>query len=236
MVYTGYKQTRSLETEYIAKQIQLQKRIDFTNAVSLDSIRYVAGVDLAYWKKDDEEHAVCCIVVIDYLTKEIVERKYVSEKIDVPYIPGCLAFREVPLFLKTYEKLETNVDVLFFDGNGYLHPRHMGLATHAGIETSKPTIGVAKSYYKIDNVDFVMPETEANSYTDIVIAGEVYGRVLRTRTGVKPVFISVGNKIDLDTAMHLTISLAESDSHIPIPTRQADIMTHEVRKIEEGSV
>ncbi len=103
--------------------------------------------------KRDKEHAVCCIVVIDYLTKEIVERKYVSEKIDVPYILGCLAFKEVPLFLKTYEKLETNVDVLFFDGNGYLHPRHMGLATHAGIETSKPTIGVAKSYYKIVEYD-----------------------------------------------------------------------------------
>ena len=236
MICTNSEQARSLETEYISRQIQLQKQIDFTNTVDLASVRNVAGVDLAYWKKDDGEHAVCCIVVVDYLTKEIVERKHFSEKVDVPYIPGCLAFREVPLFLKTYEKLETDVDILFFDGNGYLHPRHMGLATHAGIETNKPTIGVAKSYYKIGNVDFVMPDTEKNSYTDIVISGEVYGRALRTQTGVKPVFLSIGNKIDLKTAMQLTISLVTSDGHIPIPTRFADIMTHEIRKMEEGSV
>jgi deoxyribonuclease V len=170
------------------------------------------------------------------LTKEIVEKKYVSEKIKVPYIPGCLAFREIPLFLKAYEKVETDVDVLFFDGNGYLHPRHMGLATHAGIVIGKPTIGIAKSYFKINDVDFTMPDLEENSFTDIIISGEVYGRVLRTHEAVKPIFVSIGNKIDLDTATQMASALVTKDSHIPIPTRLADIMTHEVRKAEKDAV
>ena len=71
----------------------------------------------------------------------------------VPYILGCLAFREVPFFLKVYETVDTDVDVWFFDGNGYLHPRHMGLATHAGIIINKPTVGIAKSYLKINNIE-----------------------------------------------------------------------------------
>lgn len=230
------EQNRNLETEYIEKQLKLQKQIDFANAVHPESVKTVAGVDLAYWKEDDGEHAVCCIVVIDFLTKEIVEKKYVSEKIKVPYIPGCLAFREIPLFLKAYEKVETDVDVLFFDGNGYLHPRHMGLATHAGIVIGKPTIGIAKSYFKINDVDFTMPDLEENSFTDIIISGEVYGRVLRTHEAVKPIFVSIGNKIDLDTATQMASALVTKDSHIPIPTRLADIMTHEVRKAEKNSV
>ena len=229
------EQIRILETDFIEKQLELQKKIDYTNAVNPDCVRTVAGVDLAYWKVDDEEHAVCCIVVIDYKSKEIVEKQYVSEKVDVPYIPGCLAFREIPLFLKAYAKVKTDVDVLFFDGNGYLHPRHMGLATHAGIEINKPTIGVAKSYFKIDEVDFTMPSPEQNSYTDIVIAGEVYGRAVRTHERVKPIFLSIGNRIDIDTAMKMAVSLVTKDSHIPIPTRLADIMTHEIRKMEEDA-
>jgi deoxyribonuclease V len=230
------EQNRNLETEYIEKQLDLQKQIDLANAVHPESVKTVAGVDLAYWKEDDGEHAVCCIVVIVFLTKEIIEKKYVSEKIKVPYIPGCLAFREIPLFLNAYEKVETDVDVLFFDGNGYLHPRHMGLATHAGIVIGKPTIGIAKSYFKIGDVDFTMPELEQNSFTDIIISGEVYGRVLRTHKAVKPIFVSIGNKIDLDTATQMASALVTKDSHIPIPTRLADIMTHEVRKAEKNSV
>ena len=80
-----------------------------------------------------------------------------------------------------------------------------------------------------------MPSSEQNSYTDIVIAGDVYGRVLRTHEGVKPIFLSIGNKIDIDTAMHMAVSLVTKDSHIPTPTRLADIMTHEIRKKEKST-
>ena len=106
----------------------------------------------------------------------------------------------------------------------------MGLATHAGIIINKPTVGVAKSYLKIGNTEFCMPDIKQFAYTDIKIDNEIYGRVLRTHSGVKPIFLSIGNKIDLDTAMQITNTLVTKDSHIPLPTRLADIMTHEIRK------
>ncbi|OOM48085.1 endonuclease V [Clostridium beijerinckii] len=195
------------------------------------NIRYIAGIDLAYWNKEDIEYAVCCAVVVDYKTKEIIEKAEYSGKIVFPYIPGCLAFRELPLVLEAVKKLQVNPDLYVFDGNGYLHPRHMGIATHAGIYLNKPTIGVAKSYYKIDNTDFEMPENIEGSYTDITINGEIYGRVLRTHKDIKPIFISIGNHIDLETSTKVIKSLVTKESHIPIPTRLADIETHKMREL-----
>ena len=219
-----------LEEFYIEEQRKLATKIDLKNYVDLSCLNYVAGVDLAYWKEDDTEYAVCCIVVIDYHTKEIVEKKYCSGKIEVPYIPGCLAFREIDLVLETVRLLEHSVELYVFDGNGYLHPRHMGLATHAGILLGVPTIGVAKSYYKVENVDYIEPENQVFAYEDIVIGDEVYGRVLRTYENVRPIFLSVGNRIDLETAMEVTKAFVTKESHIPMPTRCADLMTHEMRK------
>ena len=218
------------EQDYIKEQIKLEERIVRTNTVNLGQVKTVAGVDLAYWKDNGREYAVCCIVVIDYYTFEILEKAYCKDFISVPYIPGCLAFREIPLFMDTYRQVKITPDVVFFDGNGYLHPRHMGLATHAGILIRKPTVGIAKSYYKIADVDFDMPQNKKGAFTDIEINGEIYGRVLRTHTNVKPVFLSIGNAIDLDTAMEMTNHLTAKEGHIPLPTRLADIMTHEKRK------
>lgn len=224
------KTNKLLEKKFIDEQVKLQNDIDLKNVLHLYQVSIIAGVDLAYWSVDDNEFAACCIVVLDYKTREVIEKKYAVEKVEVPYIPGRLAFREIPVFMKAYEQLDNDIDVFFFDGNGYLHPRHMGLATHAGILINRPSIGVAKSYFKIDGVDFTMPANEQYSYTDIVIGNEVYGRVLRTHKDVKPIFLSIGNKIDLDTATQITNSLITNEGHIPLPTRLADIMTHEIRK------
>lgn len=218
------------EQEYIKEQIGLEKRITRKNTVVPGQVGTVAGVDLAYWKEEGKEYAVCCIVVIDYRTFEILEKVYHKDIIRVPYIPGCLAFREIPLFMETYRKIKITPDVVFFDGNGYLHPRHMGLATHAGILLGKATVGIAKSYYKIADVDFDMPRNKEGAFTDIEVNGEVCGRALRTHTDVKPVFLSVGNAIDLDTATEMATRLTTKEGHIPLPTRLADIMTHEKRR------
>lgn len=220
------------EKLYIKQQNKLISKLDLNNRVSLNNIRYIAGVDLAYWEENNVEYAVCCIVVTDYQSKDkkVVEKKHYKEKISVPYIPGCLAFREIPLVLKTVEQLEQRIDLFIFDGNGYLHPRHMGLATHAGILLNKPSIGIAKTYFKVNDVDYVEPDNTAFSYTDIIINNEVYGRALRTHSNVKPVFLSVGNQIDINTATEIAKTLVTKESHIPIPTRLADIMTHEKRK------
>ncbi len=231
-----------MENQFIEEQNRMLSKIQLENRVDIGQLQYIAGVDLAYWKETKEEshqnglsseeveYAVCCIVVLDYHTKEMVEKKYCKGQIVVPYIPGCLAFREIELVLETVKLLEHTIDLYVFDGNGYLHPRHMGLATHAGIMLDRPSIGVAKSYFKIENIVYTEPDNEAFSYSDLMIGDKVYGRVLRTHKNVKPIFLSIGHQIDLNTATEIVKNLVEKDSHIPIPTRYADLMTHEMRR------
>lgn len=219
------------KAEYVRQQLCLKEQIDTVHTIKAEEIRQVAGVDLAYWKEEDgEEYAVCCIVVLDYASREVVEKRYCMDRVAVPYIPGCLAFRELPLFFQAKELLENDPDLYVFDGNGYLHPRNMGIATHAGILLDKPSIGIAKTYYKIADTDFIMPENRAFAYENIVLDGEVSGRAVRTQKDVKPIFLSIGNKIQLDTAMEIVRHLTTKESHIPLPTRLADWMTHEVRR------
>lgn len=216
------------------KQIELQSKINFDNKIDIRNLHIIAGVDLAYWKKDDKEYACCCIMVLDFNDLSVIEKKYSVGGIDVPYISGCLAFREYELVEKTVGLLVNNVDLFVFDGNGYLHPRHMGLATYAGIMLQKPTIGVAKSFYRFVEFDYSDLLDEKFAYKDIVINDEVYGRVLRTHKGVKPIFLSIGNMISLDVATKVMERMVSDVSHIPLPTRYADIMTHEIRKMYTG--
>lgn len=215
-----------------ALQNKLKDEIEL-GGCRMECVKYVAGVDLAYWKRGADEYAVCCTVVLDRETGQVADSKYACGRVEVPYIPGCLAFRELPLVMETVEKLDISPDLYVFDGNGYLHPRHMGIATHASFYLKKPTVGVAKSYYKIGDTDYEMPENVKGAYTDIAIDGEVYGRVLRTAEDVKPVFVSAGNFIDLDTAMQLMLEFTNKESHIPVPTRLADLETHKMRRYLE---
>lgn len=218
------------EEQYTEIQNELQKKISLEDSLDFSELKTVAGVDLAYWNRDKEEYAVCCIIVIDYHSHEVIEKKHCSGKIDVPYSPGFLAFRELPLVLKTSELLEISPELFIFDGNGYLHPRHMGIATHASFYLNKPTFGIAKTYFRVDKkADYVEPDNESGSYTDIVTDREIYGRALRTHTGIKPVFVSAGNGISLDTACDIAMKLTDKESHIPIPTRLADLETHIMR-------
>ena len=217
-------------------QNELKEKICLSDSLELSGLKTTAGVDLAYWKQGDDEYAVCCIVIIDMNTHEVLEKKHYSGKIEVPYIPGFLAFRELPLVLKTVELLEIQPDIYIFDGNGYLHPRHMGIATLASFHRNKPTIGIAKTYFRVDKkTDYIDPENTPGSFTDIVIDGEVYGRVLRTHKDVKPVFVSAGNNISIDTACKIAMDLTDKESHIPIPTRLADLDTHIEREKLKGN-
>lgn len=218
--------------KFLEIQNSFKNKINLSDNFNISDIKSVAGVDLAYWKNESqEEYAVCCIVVIDYITHKVIEKKQYSGKIEVPYMPGFLAFRELPLILKTAEKLECKPDIYMFDGNGYLHPRHMGIATHASFYLNAPSIGVAKTYFRVNDTDYTEPDSGAGSFTDIVINNEVYGRVLRTHDNVKPVFVSAGNNISLDTATKLALNLTDKESHIPVPTRLADLETHEARRL-----
>lgn len=216
--------------EFIEIQDKLFKKVSLENCFNKEEIERIAGVDLAYWDEKGVHYGACCIVVIDFDTQEVIEKVYSYGEVTVPYLSGFLAFRELPLVITAAEKLMSDPDLYMFDGNGYLHNRHMGIATHASFFLNKPTIGVAKSYLKIEHTDFIMPENEAGAYTNIVINGEVYGRAVRTTKDVKPIFVSCGNWIDLHTSTELVMACINKESRLPIPVRLADLETHKVRK------
>lgn len=204
-------------------QAYFSKKVKLKTSVKDQNITFCAGVDVAYWEEKGVEWGVCSIIVIDYETRTIAEKAGSKGKINVPYIPGYLAFRELPLVIEAAKKLKVTPDLFVFDGNGILHPRRMGIATHASFFLNKPTIGIAKSYFKMDGVNFKMPENRAGSFEDIIIDNEILGRVLRTHANVKPIFISCGNYIDLSTVTEITLTLINQESRIPIPVRLADL-------------
>ncbi|WP_099191784.1 endonuclease V [Tepidibacter mesophilus] len=218
------------EQDFVKIQNDLKRQIELKNRIEENKINICAGVDLAYWEKDGETYGACSIIVLNYKNKEIIEKVSSHGKIKVPYVAGFLAFREIPLIIEAVEKLNLEPDVFLFDGNGYLHYNHMGIATHSSLFLNKPTIGIAKSYLKINGVDYIMPENEKGSYKDILINEEVYGRVVRTRKDVKPIFISCGNYIDLETCNKIVMELVNKDSRLPIPVRLADLETHVLRE------
>ncbi|AQQ52362.1 endonuclease V [Planococcus lenghuensis] len=211
-------------------QEQLADQLDITRPLPLEGVRSCAGVDLAYWKEGETERGVCSIVVIDNRTHEIMEQTMSIGTIQTPYIPGYLAFRELPLIAEAAEQLTVTPDVFLFDGNGTLHPRRMGIASHAAFFLNRPTVGVAKSYFKIGGIDFKMPGNEKGDFTDIRINGEVTGRALRTAEKVKPVFVSPGNRIDLESATQLVLSLVNKDSRLPVPIRLADLESRRLKR------
>lgn len=207
----------------IKKAIEIQeglrKRIILKQI--LKPIEKLAAVDVAFF--DDEAKAVVCIFNIVDL--RLIETKAARGKIGFPYVPGLLTFREGPLILKAFKKIKTRPDIVLLDGQGVCHPRHMGIATHLGILLDLPSIGCAKSsLYGI----YKMPANERGSYSFIrdKDTDEILGIALRTRTGVKPVFISCGYKIDLDKAKGLILELTPK-FRIPEPLRWAHRLAKE---------
>lgn len=209
------------------------KQLEYAENVVIEPLkkkpRYIGGVDVAYWQYEDQEFGVCSAVVYDSIEKKIVEKISRLSTITFPYISGYLGFRECDLELGTINNLKHKVDLLVVDGNGMLHPRKAGEAVQLGVELDIPVIGVAKSFLKLDK-EYDMPKNTKGSYTDLTLDKEVVGRAVRTMNDTKPVFVSVGNRITLDEATELVLELCDDKSHIPIPTRIADIETHLLRK------
>lgn len=224
------------EADCIAVQRQLAALLSDRSPLTARTVRTAAGVDLAYWREGEEERAVCCIVVLDCETGQVLEKRHAAGTVSFPYLPGCLAFRELPLVVEAAAQLSAPPDIYLFDGNGILHPRKMGLAAHASFYLDAPTAGIAKHYFRVEGASFTEPGQEAGSWSDIVRDGSVLGRALRTRRGVKPVYVSVGNRVDLDTVTALALRLTDGESRIPRPTRLADLETHAQRRILQGGV
>lgn len=176
---------------------------------------YIAGADISV--KRGEKNARAAVVVLNYPGLEPVETRVIEREIGFPYIPGYLSFREAPLVLEACRELDITPDLFLVDGQGIAHPRRMGLAAHLGLFLDIPTIGCAKSRLC---GEYKEPALEAGSFTELTDKGETIGAALRTRRGVKPVFVSIGNRIDLKTAMEWIIRCCRG-YRLPEPLRLA---------------
>ncbi|PPK67980.1 endonuclease V [Actinokineospora auranticolor] len=179
--------------------------------------RTAAGLDVHY---GDQLKAAVCTIDLDTLS--LVEQSTAEGPESFPYIPGLFAFRELPLLLEALDKLTQPPDVLVCDGQGLAHPRRFGLACHAGVLTGIPSLGVGKNALG----DFDPPGPKRGDWTPLVDRGEVVGRALRTQDGVKPVFVSIGHRVDLDTATELVLRLAPR-FRLPETTRLADRLSRQ---------
>jgi len=211
---TGVPAGDAAEAERI--QDQLRQRLLRTDCPPPS---LAAGLDVSYAKGSDRVAAAA--VVIDVATLEVRETAIVHGAASFPYVPGLLAFREVPVLLAALEKLATRPDVLVCDGYGIAHPRRFGLACHIGVLTDLPSFGVAKTPFRATADE---PGADRGAWSPLVDGGEVLGRAVRTRAGVKPVFVSVGHRITLDRATELTLRLSPR-FRLPETTRQADSLS-----------
>ncbi|MBU2665153.1 endonuclease V [Actinoplanes bogorensis] len=182
----------------------------------------VVGLDVTYEVGSDR--AVAAAVVVDVATLAVVEVAAFAGTTDFPYVPGLLAFREVPLLTAAIERLTTTPELLVCDGYGLAHPRRFGLASHLGTLLDLPSYGVAKTPYV---GTFDPPGPGRGDSSDLIDSGAVVGRVVRTREGVKPVFVSAGHRVGLADCAALTVRLS-GRYRIPEPTRQADIESRRI--------
>jgi len=185
--------------------------------------KLIAGIDCAFSK--DGKKIIAAVIVLKLPNFTPVETTTASRKVTFPYIPGLLSFREAPVCIAAVEKLKTKPDLFIIDGQGIAHPRRFGLAAHLGLFFDKPTIGCAKSRLI---GQFEDPPLEKGAYTLLKdkkgvkrdTQYETIGAVVRTRTNVKPIFVSVGNKCLLKDAIRITLACAVK-YRLPEPTRLA---------------
>lgn len=201
---------------------------ELAGKVSLDpiskKIRWVAGGDLSFNRYG--EIAYSGFVVYDIDKNTVVEEVSTQAELMYPYIPGLLSFREMPPLLKAWQKLSTEPDVVMLDGHGISHPRGLGLASHFGLWVDKPTIGCAKNLLVGDCSE---PGTNKGQASVLWLKNKKVGFVLRTRTNVKPIYVSPGHKIEMQQAKDITLRCSPRYK-IPEPTRAAHNCVNIARK------
>jgi deoxyribonuclease V len=188
--------------------------------------RFVAGADAAF--SSDKSTVFAAAIVYDRVEQRIVDVAHATRTAEVPYVPGFLSFREGPTVLDAIRKLNHEWGAICFDAHGYAHPRRCGLASHLSITLDVPGVGVAKSRLIGTHHD---PRPQAGAFEPLIDNVEQIGIVLRTRDTTRPVFVSIGHRVDLDSARQLALACV-TRYRIPEPTRQADI---EVAKLKRGA-
>ncbi|WP_345042959.1 endonuclease V [Streptomyces sannanensis] len=188
----------------------------------------VTGVDVAY---DDERDVVAAAaVVLDAATLEVVEEATAVGRVAFPYVPGLLAFREIPTVLAALGELTSGPGLVVCDGYGLAHPRRFGLAAHLGVLTGLPVVGVAKNPFTFT---YEQPGPRRGDSSSLLDGGEEVGRALRTQDGVKPVFVSVGHRVSLSNACAHTLRLSPG-FRLPETTRRADALCRKALREATG--
>ena len=208
--------------EAIALQKELAPRV--VSEGDPGDVRLVAAADLAFvdrrWPRQPTRGRAA-VVLMRYPELEVVEEQVVEGDVSFPYVPGLLSFREAPLLAQAFERLEGAPDLLLVDGHGYAHPRRFGIASHVGLMLGVPTIGCAKSRLCGEHTE---PGLRRGSKVELRQGDEVIGTVLRTRDGVKPIYVSAGHRIGLDAAAEWVLRLAPR-FRLPEPIRVADALS-----------
>lgn len=181
-----------------------------------DEVHYVAGIDVGFEDNGRITRAAVCI--LDLETLRPVEQAIARLPTEFPYIPGLLSFREIPAILKALGEIKQIPQMLFCDGQGYAHPRRLGIASHLGILTGITSIGVGKS--RLIGQHQTVPN-ERGAWVPLIDKGEFVGAVLKTRVNVKPLYISIGHKISLESAIEYVMRCV-TRYKLPETTRLAD--------------
>jgi deoxyribonuclease V len=200
-----------------AKQIQQELASQVSPKSETIKPHFIAGVDMS--APDSRGIARAAAVILKYPELEVIEVEIAEDKLNFPYIPGLLSFREAPLVLAACQKLSTDPDLLLVDGQGIAHPRRFGIASHLGLLLNIPTIGCAKSRLCGKHAPVT---AEAGAYTELTDNGEIIGVALRTKADTSPIYISIGHKIDLPTAIHWVLECCRG-RRLPEPSRLAHL-------------
>jgi deoxyribonuclease V len=199
-----------------AKIIQEQLRQQVVVSDCLKKIKYVAGVDVGF--EDNYAISKAAVAVLSYPELELIETAIARIPTAFPYVPGYLSFREIPVILAALPQLKITPDLILCDGQGIAHPRRLGLASHLGVLLDLPTIGVAKSLFIGRHEPVSLTK---GSWQPLIDQEEIIGVVLRSRTKVKPLYVSVGHKISLTTAIDYVMGCL-TKYRLPETTRWAD--------------
>lgn len=209
--------------EALAIQKNLTTKIVTNTPLNPRRIKMIAGADVSYDKQTNRVYGAVAVLAFPGLN--IIDNAVCALPARFPYVPGLLVFREGPALLEAFDKITTTPDVVMFDGHGIAHPRGIGIATHVGLLLDIPSIGVAKSVLV---GDYDQPDIEAGSRTPLVKNGQLLGVALRTRKNVSPVFVSIGYKVNLESAINLVLQCL-SKYRLPEPVRQAHILAGKAR-------
>ncbi|KTS82649.1 endonuclease V [Paenibacillus jamilae] len=214
-----------------AVKLQQELSLKVTKEDRFPEIQYVAGVDVAYSEQSDL--LVAAIVILDASSLQVVESIVVEDAVHFPYIPGLFSFRELPPIVKALKQIKTSPQLVVCDGQGIAHPRRFGLASHLGVIFDIPTIGCGKTRLW---GEFEEPSRERGACSLLMDHEEVIGGALRTQDNIKPLFVSVGHRISLETACNWILKLCPQ-YRLPETTRQADQLVRKaLSQINQGSI